>query len=80
MPDGAASCQPRVDTVKATATQIIAQNPIDNSRITMSAGPTASRTVVLCANCSDRDRRTLMPRSRRRALSSAASARRLRFR
>ena len=70
---------PNFDTASASASQIIAHKPSDNSRITTSAGPAASGVAAVRADRSRCGSRPMTPRSRRRALRSATSARRRRF-
>src|SRR5260370_38823667 len=64
---------------EATAPQIAAQSPSDNSRITISDAPVFSGTSAVRTNRSDRDSPAVMWRLLRWAWCSAASANRCRF-
>ena len=65
---------------EATAPQIAAQSPSDNSRITISDAPLFSGTSAVRTNRSDRDGPAVMWRLLRWAWHSATSASRCRFR
>ena len=65
---------------EATAPQIAAQSPSDNSRITISDAPLFSGTSAVRTNRSDRDGPAVMWRLLRWAWRSAASASRCPFR
>ena len=64
---------------EATAPQIAAQSPSDNSRITISDAPLFSGTSAVRTNRSDRDGPAVMWRLLRCAWHSVASASRCRF-
>src|SRR5260221_5745727 len=65
---------------EATAPQIAAQSPSDNSRITISDAPVFSGTSAARTNRSDRDGPAVMRHLLRWAWRSAVSASRCRFR